>query len=262
MNKIFVYFLFFSLLNYFYPNQSFSNELLNTESEDKLLNRNLVLDALFILSKKVLKSSNNKDIEVYKIGTGNYKIAFIGTIHGDEPQGNFIIRKLIDEILFDKNLVIDKSLLLIPLANPDGLLKRSRVNLNGVDINRNFPTKDWKKSNIKNRYYSGNYPNSELETKILIEEITNFDPNIIITIHSPYKVINYDSDGIEIANLLSKYNNYRVVSNIGYKTLGSLGTYFGKERNIPVITIETPQCTNEKAWSENKNALKNFLYHY
>ena len=33
--------------------------------------------------------------------------------------------------------------LFIPCLNPDGMSKNTRTNSNGVDLNRNFPTKNW-----------------------------------------------------------------------------------------------------------------------
>ena len=37
----------------------------------------------------------------------------------------------------------------VPILNPDGLLARSRVNANQVDLNRNFPTRDWEKNAVQ-----------------------------------------------------------------------------------------------------------------
>jgi len=55
---------------------------------------------------------------------------------------------------------------------------------------------------------------------------------------------------------MQKYNKYPVKSYIGYPTPGSLGTYAGKERNIPTITLELPNNISiEKSWLQNKDAL-------
>lgn len=222
-------------------------------------NKNLQKQKEVFFSKIILTSTQKRPIEVYKVGTGAYKIAFIGVMHGDEPQGEIIIRSLLKTITENKNLINDKSLLLIPVLNPDGLKQRTRVNTNGVDLNRNFPTKNWKRSKLKNNYYSGKNSNSEAETKLIIELINSFKPNLIINIHSPYKVLNYDGNALKIAQLLKKFNGYKILKDMGYSTYGSLGTYFGKEQNIPVITLETSNSSGEFAWSENKKALIKLL---
>ena len=67
-------------------------------------------------------------------------------------------------------------------------------------------------------------------------ENNSFDA--IVTIHAPYKIINYDGPALELAQKISSILNYPVESDIGYPTPGSFGTYCGVERQIPVITIE------------------------
>ncbi len=168
---------------------------------------------------------------LYLLKNKNYTpVLIIGCMHGDEPQGKYLIEKYID-----KNS--DTKLLLIPCLNPDGLNNKTRVNSNGVDINRNFPTKNWTLSE-KGDFYGGETPASELETKFLIEMIEEFKPQIILTLHAPYKVVNYDGPAEDIADKISKIINYPVEKNIGYPTPGSFGTWAGIEKNIPTITLE------------------------
>lgn len=137
----------------------------------------------------------------------------------------------------------------IPLMNPDGLLKKSatRTNHNGVDLNRNMPSDDWHanaleywqtKSGKNPRRYPGETPSSEPETQWLVDEINIFKPDAIISIHAPYGVVDFDSLLLNTApkslgklhlNLLGTYP-------------GSLGNYAGINRNIPVITVELPHA--------------------
>lgn len=168
---------------------------------------------------------------LYLLKNENYTpILIIGCMHGDEPQGKYLIEKYIDENPETK-------LLLIPCLNPDGLNNKTRVNSNGVDINRNFPTKNWTLSE-KGDFYGGKAPASELETKFLIEMIEEFQPQIILTLHAPYKVVNYDGPAENIAEKISQIINYPVEKSIGYPTPGSFGTWAGIEKNIPTITLE------------------------
>jgi len=211
-----------------------------------------------IIEKKYIeKSLEKRDIEIRILGTGKNKLAIIGSMHGDEPQGKYIIKRLIEDIKVNSKLIENRQILFIPVANPDGLLKNTRGNANGVDLNRNFPAKNWqKKSRTEEpRYYPGDKPESEPETRILIKYISDFHPKLIINIHSPYKVINYDANCLKAAELMAKYNKYKITADIGYPTPGSFGTYFGTERNMPVITLETGPEIGETAWMENKEAL-------
>ena len=56
--------------------------------------------------------------------------------------------------------------------------------------------------------------------------------------HAELGCVNYGGPGMQIAKAISSENGLPVCKGLGYPTPGSLGTYFGVERNIPVITLE------------------------
>ena len=151
-------------------------------------------------------------------------VLVIGVVHGDEPQGTYLINKYLEDVECT-------NLAFIPTLNPDGLKVGTRVNANGVDLNRNFPTQNWVLSE-KNEFYGGVTPASEIETKFLIDLIEEIKPKLILTLHAPYKVVNYDGDAKEVAQKISDIIKYPVEENIGYPTPGSFGTWAGIEKNI------------------------------
>lgn len=181
---------------------------------------------------KILKetlSKQQRKIELYGNDTNN-QILVIGVFHGDEPQGDYLINEYMK---FNRN----SNLLFIPCLNPDGMALNTRQNSNNVDLNRNFPTKNWIINEDKN-YFGGNEPASEIETKFVIDVINTYKPKIILTLHAPYCVVNYDGEAKEISTKISEIINYPVEEDIGYATPGSFGTYAGKEKGIPTITLE------------------------
>ncbi|MCR5266540.1 MAG: DUF2817 domain-containing protein [Cyanobacteria bacterium RUI128] len=154
----------------------------------------------------------------------------IGVFHGDEYQGEPLIDRYMEE--HDK-----EGVLFIPCLNPDGRDLKTRTNSNGVDLNRNFPTRNWEKTE-KDSYFGGETPGSEAETRFLVDVINKYQPKSIITLHTPYKIVNYDGPAKELAEMISEIIKYPVEESIGYPTPGSFGTYAGIERNIPTITLE------------------------
>ena len=71
----------------------------------------------------------------------NPSVLIIGVFHGDEPQGEILINNYLKHNP-------ETELLFVPRLNSE----KTRVNRNGVDLNRNFPTNNWIISE-KNEFY-------------------------------------------------------------------------------------------------------------
>ena len=86
---------------------------------------------------------------------------------------------------------------------------------------------------------------SEEETKFIVSLMEQIKFDAILTIHSPYKIVNYDGDkdgeALKLTQKISEFTGYPVQKDIGYPTPGSFGTYAGVERDIPVITVEVDE---------------------
>lgn len=182
-------------------------------------------------------------------------VLVIGVFHGDEPDGQYLIERYLSSRAKTKN-----RLLFIPCLNPDGLALAQRTNANGVDLNRNYPCKNWENNGRldsegkENIYYSGDKPASETETQLMIYVIEKYKPDLIITLHEPYSVVNYDGPAKEIAHKISAITGYKIEESIGYPTPGSFGTYCGAEKNIPTITLELPEKSEkESLWNTTKD---------
>lgn len=162
----------------------------------------------------------------------------------------------------------NKVVLISPLVNPDSFfLKRpSRVNARGIDPNRNFPTNDWHKeaqSIWKNRYGKdkrrnpGMKPNSEPEVTFQINFVKRYNPDKIVSVHSPLTLLDYDGPTILAKNGLDGKKAHELLlqlskdaSDYNIKDYpffpGSLGNWAGQERNIPTYTLELPSSDPSK----------------
>ena len=200
-------------------------------------------------------SVQGRPIMAHRLGAGKETVIFFGAFHGDEPESTLVVEKLLAYLQENPDLVQDRTAVLVPVVNPDGLEAGQRKNANEVDLNRNYPTSNWNSEGKDTDYWGGTAPASEPETKIVVELLERYKPDRIISIHCPYKCVNYDGPAERLAKIISEENGYKVEPSIGYPTPGSFGTYAGIEGNIPTITLELPPTGEEDVWEDNRSAL-------
>lgn len=200
-------------------------------------------------------SVEGRSIPAVQMGFGTNRTLFLGVFHGDEPTGEVALQRLIEYLQKSPSILDGRSVLICPVLNPDGLVAGTRENARGVDINRNLPAKNWTSEGKGQRYWGGSQPASEPETLAVMNLIDRYGPTKILSIHAPLHNVNYDGPAAKLAQSLSRLNGYPVEPDIGYPTPGSFGTYYGRERSLPVITLEFPEGTGHRLWIQNKAAL-------
>lgn len=172
------------------------------------------------------------------------RVLVVGAMHGDEMSSASVALHWIQHALKEP---ADAHWRFIPVLNPDGLLARpaKRVNARGVDLNRNFPTPNWasdakvyweQRTRKDPRRWPGPSPLSEPESRFLHEEMARFQPHLIVSIHAPYGVLDFDGPGAPPPKLGRLY-----LDQVGIFP-GSLGNYGGVHRGMPVVTIELPNA--------------------
>jgi murein peptide amidase A len=163
-------------------------------------------------------------------------VLVLGGHHGNEIEGVVAAKGLMARLI--EHNPFDLSLCVVPNINPDGVYRLTRTNQNGVDLNRNLPTKDWNPVATDPKYPPGPKAASEPETKTLVQLIQVFQPQCIISIHSFSNfMLNTNGDCVALAQAMQKVNSYKIEPSIGYPTPGSLGTY-AVENSIPCLTYE------------------------
>ena len=203
----------------------------------------------------VAQSVEGRPISLLELGEGDSTTIIFGGFHGDEVEGARLVFRFARYLSTEYALPFHAHIILVPAVNPDGLVKNTRTNGNGVDINRNFPTKNWQPSYSEKGNFPGVRPSSEPETRAVIALLERYKPQRIVTVHTALRVVNYDGPGLTLATAMSEVTGYPVAADIGYPTPGSFGNYAGKEMNIPVITLELPEAKLEEVWEPNRQAL-------
>lgn len=188
-------------------------------------------------SKVIGRTSNNLAINAFLFGNQRPSSLIIGGVHGDEKEGVALSYALLSE--FVKSYPYTFGLAIIPCLNLDGFLNNTRQNSNGVDLNRNLPTKDWSENYDQKRFHPGAYANSESENIALVNFIEKNPLVFIMSLHSYKKeLLNINGDCGPIDNFLNKELGISLERDMGYPTPGCLGTFAGFEKKIPTITYE------------------------
>ncbi len=176
-------------------------------------------------------------------GAEPLRVLLVGGIHGDEYSSVSVVFKWLNRLQGQAEQAYHWRV--VPVLNPDGLLRppgmSQRMNANGVDLNRNFPTPDWlseapryweQRTHRNPRRYPGPAPLSEPESAWLAEQIEHFRPDAVISVHAPHGIVDFDGPHTPPENLgpleLRLLGTYP----------GSMGRYIGVHKAIPLLTVE------------------------
>ncbi|MGZ3768193.1 MAG: M14 family zinc carboxypeptidase [Bdellovibrio sp.] len=170
---------------------------------------------------------------------GAKKILVFSLIHGDETPAGTVGRYWMERL---EGIDPRNSWRVVPVLNPDGVKYKTRTNANKIDINRNFPTKDWTAAAIENwkrttksnpRRFPGTEAASEPETKCALHHLEDFQPDFVVSVHTPLKVLDFDGPKVSPPPKFD-YLPWKSLGNYP----GSLGRYMWFERSTPVLTME------------------------
>jgi protein MpaA len=225
-----------------------------------------------------LKSGAGSPLIFAEFGKGEMTTLILSGVHPDEITPIPLAFRFANYLHANRQIIPpDTRVVIAPLVNPDGFFRRvsSRVNSQGVDLNRNFFTQDWyaaaknwwvTRRQKNESHFPGHIPNSEIETLFQIWLIDTYKPDKIISVHAPLGFYDYDGPGDQklrplteseekarslVQFMSASSKNYKIVDYSFYP--GSLGNYAGNERGIPTITLEletTNPAKTDEYWNQ------------
>ena len=224
----------------------------------------LVLDTLgySVQNRMILgaKISGNPDQE-----ENEPEFRIIGCHHGNEYMSVEMALLMMDYLTDNygsdpqaTHLVDDLEIWIIPMMNPDGRTAGSRVNANGVDLNRDYGYM-WK----------GLTPDifSQIETKVIREHGMKNNFSISLSFHTSGDIVNYvwnykdfpvadSAFVVDISMEYGSYNGYWVVEGYNwYVTNGDCNDWSYGSRGDIDATIETDNYDIPNVWSQNGDAM-------
>jgi len=197
------------------------------------------------------QSVEGRDISVWSFGDGPTTLVLVGGIHaGYEANTVWLSNLLIQH--FQKNpddLLPGIRLIIIPLANPDGILRGDgldgRFNAHGVDLNRNWGCEWEAKAFLGDIPVDpGPRPFSEPETIALRSFFIDTRPDAAVFYHSALSGVFLGGcrgrrPGVEwMGKLLGKSTGYKYEATFSYYEVSGDATNWLAERGIPSAVIE------------------------
>ena len=200
------------------------------------------------------RSHQGRPILTRRIGRGPRRVIWIGGIHGDEREGSISTGELPGALSRLKGALNRVTLTIVEDVNPDGTALNHRGNARGIDLNRNYPAR-----NFLAGPKFGARPLDQPEAKVLHDLICAERPHLVIVAHSWRNdhFINFDGPAVKLAELFSQQSGYRVKpSDRIAPTPGSLGSWVGRLLGIPILTLEHERGTDpSRCWQDTRAAI-------
>ncbi|MDA1264265.1 MAG: DUF2817 domain-containing protein, partial [Planctomycetota bacterium] len=195
------------------------------------------------------RSVEDRPLLARTLGAGSARVYLVAGIHGDERPAIENADRL--EVLVATSLPQGVTVRLVRDVNPDGSAVGSRANARGVDLNRNWPAR-----NFTPHASRGPAPLSEPEAAAMHADFLRFDPTLVIVLHAARSgpFVNYDGPARDLAHTFASAarahdERWRVVADMGYPTPGSLGSWVGNDLGLPILTVELQRAESaESLW--------------
>ena len=209
------------------------------------------------------RSSLGLPLEVWRPRAECRLLVFAG-IHGEEPETTYALSRALRQLAEPPERCA-----VVLAANPDGLTRGTRVNARGVDLNRNFPARNWSAAPVTHRSTledasdvlasPGASAGSEPEVQALLALIDDIHPLAVVALHAPLACID-DPGETPLGRWLAKRTGMPLVRDVGYATPGSFGSW-GKDHDLPIVTYEFPLAATEVLMREHVPVLVELLHH-
>lgn len=196
-------------------------------------------------------SRQGRAITAYHFGSGSRTIVFMAGTHGDERGTVRLVQRWADALEARPDRIpADKRIIVVPIHNPDGYAMGVRNNAQGVDLNRNYPTSDWRQS-VESPYGGmlptggGTAPLSEPEAVALASLVNGQQPVATYMYHSRGSIVLSNDIGDSWARTLAyaKNSGYAakspdtVGSTFEYQISGAMDDWM-REVGLTAILIE------------------------
>lgn len=206
---------------------------------------------------------------VYKLSENGSKIngtytrrrtaLLIGNLHGDEVCSPFVLYRIAKRLCECSDINAMKlraayDIYIIPSINEYGSIHKTRTNGNGVDINRNFPTKSWNEGGSGTDRYTGPYAGSEFETQVIMGLTDLLKCDICIDFHNYVSLDWQFYTETAMKELLPI--SYKCLVDMSYSFIQNMPDYFGTKYKLFIDTnASAPKSFLTSAYQPGRNTV-------
>jgi protein MpaA len=208
-------------------------------------------------------SVQGRAILAHRFGSGSERVILVGGTHGDEPSSVYTLNSLVDnlEAQYD-SIPGNKTVIVVPSINPDGVAQGRRTNARNVDLNRNFPANNWKEDVVMpggslNEGGGGSAPLSEPESSAISSFVLSQSPKLVLTYHAVGSMViaNESGNSRSLATTYADSTGYWSLGNseVGgiftHDTTGAFEDWLHDKHGLPALLIELSSYGGNHFWS-------------
>lgn len=188
------------------------------------------------------RSLKGRAIVMETFGTGPRRVLLLGGVHGNE-YGAPVAEAFARYVRAHPSVVPSGTEFdIVACANPDGRAKRRRTNAQNVDLNRNFPSRNWTRKRGTKGASPGARRGSEPETRVLVALLESQRYSRVVSLHSRGGLLDWDGPGgWTLAKRMSKASRVRMRRLPAYH--GSMGSYVPERYHVGIVTWELARPT-------------------
>lgn len=211
-------------------------------------------------------SHQGRPITAYYFGGGSTSIVYTGAIHGSESSTSDLMYQWINYLEMNaRSIPANKTVVVVPQVNPDGIVAGTRTNARNVDLNRNFATSDWQKdvTDVYNNPFpggGGEASMSEPETQTIAGLVSQLRPALVLSYHSIGGLVVANQAGSSsaqattYAQLSGYYNATGQSSPFEYGISGTADDWYAQKLGVASVLIELGSHTYHQ-FDRNRDAM-------
>lgn len=270
----------------------------------------------FITYKSLASTPHGREIWAVKVGHGKSAILIHGAHHAREWMTSTLLMKMIESYAeaykddqkvegYKPNILDKVSIWFVPMVNPDGvtlqqmglfafpshlhpglvemnkgsmIFNRWKANINGIDLNRQYPANWENLKGVSNKpsyqFYKGTQPLEAVEVKALVDFTYEIEPEIAVAYHSSGNMLfwgfnqwglthttNFAIDYYTIAEKVADLTKYKLEEPESVQQGGGYTDWFITEFEKPALTVEIGSLIEDSSlplesfpsiWARNK----------